>query len=106
MPETGKKLNEGVVVAVGPGAVSRDGAKLPMHVSVGETVLLPEYGGHTVSAREAARRRRDGGARTIRSFAPASPLALRALPAQVKIGEDELHLYREEDILGKFAPLK
>jgi hypothetical protein len=31
---------------------------------------------------------------------------LRALPAQVKIGEDELHLYREEDILGKFAPLK
>ena len=53
-----------------------------------------------------ARRRRDGGARTIRSFAPASPLALRALPAQVKIGEDELHLYREEDILGKFAPLK
>ena len=59
------------MVAVGPGALSRDGAKMPMHVSVGETVLLPEYGGHTV-----------------------------------KIGEDELHLYREEDILGKFAPLK
>jgi hypothetical protein len=61
LPETGKKLNEGVVVAVGPGAVSRDGAKLPMHVSVGETVLLPEYGGHTVSAREAL----GGGGATV-----------------------------------------
>lgn len=41
-------------------------------VQVGDKVLLPEYGGHTV-----------------------------------KMGEAELHLYREEDILGKFdAELK
>jgi chaperonin GroES len=25
---------------------------------------------------------------------------------QVKLGEDEFHLYREEDILGKFGELK
>ena len=108
LPETGKKLNEGVVVAVGPGAVSRDGAKLPMHVSVGETVLLPEYGGHTVSARQAgggARSCRRLRSRALRSSSPL-PSFFRALPPQVKIGEDELHLYREEDILGKFAPLK
>lgn len=36
-------------------------------VQVGDKVLLPEYGGHTV-----------------------------------KLGEDEYHLYREEDLLGKF----
>jgi chaperonin GroES len=54
------------VVAVGPGAVTREGKVLPMNVKVGDRVLLPEYGGHTV-----------------------------------KIGEDEMHLYRDEDILGK-----
>lgn len=51
---------------MGPGAVTREGKTLPMNVKVGDRVLLPEYGGHTV-----------------------------------KIGEDELHLYRDEDILGK-----
>lgn len=41
-------------------------------MQVGDKVLLPEYGGHTV-----------------------------------KMGDAELHLYREEDILGKFdAELK
>ncbi len=53
-------------MAVGPGAVTREGKVLPMNVKVGDRVLLPEYGGHTV-----------------------------------KIGEDEMHLYRDEDILGK-----
>lgn len=85
------------VVAVGPGATTKDGKTLPMSVKVssvdilahassgclseplplppslgpaqvGDRVLLPEYGGHTV-----------------------------------KLGEvDEFHLYRDEDILGKF----
>ncbi len=51
---------------MGPGAVGRDGKVLPMHVSVGDRILLPEYGGHTI-----------------------------------KVGEEELHLYRDEDILAK-----
>lgn len=67
LPETGKKLNEGEVVAVGPGAMTREGKLLPMNIKAGDKVLLPEYGGHFV-----------------------------------KLGEDEYHLYREEDILGRF----
>ena len=65
--DSGKKLNEGEVVAVGKGALSKDGSLLPMNVSVGDRVMLPEYGGHSV-----------------------------------KIGEEELFLFRDEDILGKF----
>lgn len=32
LPETGKKLNEGEVIAVGPGALTREGKTLPMNV--------------------------------------------------------------------------
>lgn len=53
---------------MGPGAKTKDGKIVPMSVDVGDRVLLPEYGGHTV-----------------------------------KLGEEEYHLYREEDILGKFT---
>ncbi len=62
LPDSGKKLNEGEVVAVGPGAMTKEGKVLPVNVAVGDRVLLPEYGGHTV-----------------------------------KLGEDEYHLYRDED---------
>ena len=34
-----------MVVAVGPGARSESGATLPMSVTVGDKVLLPEFGG-------------------------------------------------------------
>ena len=42
------QLNSGKVVAVGPGAHSRDGKLIPVSVKEGETVLLPEYGGTEV----------------------------------------------------------
>ncbi|KAA0150619.1 hypothetical protein FNF27_02626 [Cafeteria roenbergensis] len=48
LPESGVKKNEGEVVAVGPGALDRDGKRRAVAVAVGDTVLLPEYGGHTV----------------------------------------------------------
>ena len=48
LPENGKKLNEGEVVAVGPGATTRDGTRIPINVKAGDRVLLPEYGGHVV----------------------------------------------------------
>ena len=49
VPEAAQsKLNEGTVVAVGPGAVDRDGKIIPMTVKEGDNVLLPEYGGSTV----------------------------------------------------------
>jgi chaperonin GroES len=55
------------VIAVGPGGRKSDGTLIPVSVKVGDTVLLPEYGGHTV-----------------------------------KVGEEELQLFRDEDILGRF----
>eukprot|EP00271_Cylindrocystis_brebissonii_P012359 TRINITY_DN30788_c0_g1_i1.p1 TRINITY_DN30788_c0_g1~~TRINITY_DN30788_c0_g1_i1.p1 ORF type:complete len:103 (+),score=24.07 TRINITY_DN30788_c0_g1_i1:408-716(+) len=47
LPETAaSKLNSGKVVAVGPGAPSREGSVIiPCSVKEGDTVLLPEYGG-------------------------------------------------------------
>eukprot|EP01047_Picozoa_sp_COSAG01_P074266 COSAG01_NODE_12357_length_1753_cov_2.945586_3_plen_86_part_00 len=35
------KVNEGNVIAVGPGARDKDGGLIPMEVKVGDTVLLP-----------------------------------------------------------------
>ena len=61
------KTNEGEVIAVGPGRVTDTGAKIAVNVSVGDTVLLPEYGGTTLT-----------------------------------LGDEELSLFRDEDILGKF----
>lgn len=36
------------VLAVGPGAKTRDGNLVPMSVAVGDKVVLPEYGGVTM----------------------------------------------------------
>ncbi|KAI8816380.1 chaperonin 10-like protein [Fimicolochytrium jonesii] len=54
IPEQARStLNEGVVVAVGPGAPSKDGSSLrAMSVKQGERVLLPPYGGNTVKIAE------------------------------------------------------
>jgi hypothetical protein len=41
-----KKELEGEVIAVGPGAVGKDGARIQMVLKTGDRVLLPEYGGH------------------------------------------------------------
>ncbi|RLO10741.1 hypothetical protein DYB28_009288 [Aphanomyces astaci] len=68
LPDSGKNSQtEGEVVAVGPGARNHEGSLIPLGVSVGDKVLLPEYGGSVL-----------------------------------KLGEDEFHLYRDEEILGKF----
>eukprot|EP01026_Neomeris_dumetosa_P008027 TRINITY_DN125197_c0_g1_i1.p3 TRINITY_DN125197_c0_g1~~TRINITY_DN125197_c0_g1_i1.p3 ORF type:complete len:103 (-),score=16.12 TRINITY_DN125197_c0_g1_i1:70-378(-) len=65
LPDSGAKKNEGVVVAVGPGWQNKEGQLVPCSVKEGDTVLLPEYGGHTV-----------------------------------KLGEEEMQLFRDEDILA------
>lgn len=61
------KTNEGEVIAVGPGRVTEAGTKIAVSVTVGDKVLLPEYGGTTLT-----------------------------------LGDEELSLFRDEDILGKF----
>ncbi|KAJ8396300.1 hypothetical protein AAFF_G00018770 [Aldrovandia affinis] len=49
LPEKSQgKVLQATVVAVGPGATNKDGDLQPVSVNVGETVLLPEYGGTKV----------------------------------------------------------
>ena len=49
LPEASKKaLNMAKVVAAGPGRVSREGVKIDMSVKIGDTVVIPEYGGMTL----------------------------------------------------------
>jgi chaperonin GroES len=68
LPEAAQKRpNEGTVVSVGPGLKDEDGKFIPVSVSEGDSVLLPEYGG-----------------------------------TEVKLGDDTFHLFRDDDILGKF----
>lgn len=43
-----EKLNIGTVIAVGPGKILDDGKVRATLVKVGDTVLLPEYGGSKV----------------------------------------------------------
>ena len=47
IPDTAKeKPQEGVVVAIGPGRLSDDGgARIPMEVEVGDTVIYSKYAG-------------------------------------------------------------
>ena len=101
LPDSGKKLNEGEVVAVGPGALGKDGKRSPISVAIGDRVLLPEYGGHTVKVGED-----ECVCPGLRPPPPPpcpapAPLLLTHLfiprfPAR------RLFLYRDEDILGKF----
>ncbi|OZJ02081.1 10 kDa heat shock protein, mitochondrial [Bifiguratus adelaidae] len=49
IPEKAQEaLNEGYVVAVGKGALNKDGAHIAPQVNVGDKVLLPAYGGSNV----------------------------------------------------------
>ncbi|WIA12997.1 hypothetical protein OEZ86_006295 [Tetradesmus obliquus] len=49
LPESAvPKVNEGVVLAVGPGRRNKDGDLIPVGVKEGDKVLLPEYGGSLV----------------------------------------------------------
>ncbi|QPC79547.1 hypothetical protein HYE68_010299 [Fusarium pseudograminearum] len=53
LPESSvEKLNEAKVLAVGPGALDKKGNRLPMGVTVGDRVLIPQFGGSPVKAGE------------------------------------------------------
>ena len=45
MSTKGDQANIGTVIAVGQGNLTEDGKVVPMQVSLGSTVLLPEFGG-------------------------------------------------------------
>ena len=65
---TANQNNKGEILAVGAGARGQDGTIFPMNVSVGDKVLLPEYGGTTV-----------------------------------KVDDEELIIYKEMELLGRFT---
>ncbi len=49
IPDTAKeKPQEGKVIALGTGKLDDDGKIVPFNVKVGDTVLLPKYGGTEV----------------------------------------------------------
>jgi chaperonin GroES len=49
IPDTAKeKPQEGLVLAVGPGRFDDNGARVPLDVKVGDTVLYSKYGGTEV----------------------------------------------------------
>ncbi|KAI0840746.1 chaperonin Cpn10 [Hypoxylon sp. FL0890] len=53
LPESSvKELNEGKVLAVGPGALNQEGKRVPMGVQTGDRVLIPQYGGSPVKVGE------------------------------------------------------
>lgn len=50
LPESAQsKLNEGVILAAGPGRRNADGEMIPMELKVDDKVLLPQYGGNEVT---------------------------------------------------------
>ncbi|KAF9169898.1 10 kDa heat shock protein [Mortierella sp. AD011] len=49
IPEKSQEtLNEGYVIAVGKGSVTKEGKVIPLELKEGDKVLLPPYGGSTV----------------------------------------------------------
>ena len=49
IPDTAKeKPQQAKVIAVGPGKVADDGSRVPLEVSVGDTVLIGKYSGTDV----------------------------------------------------------
>lgn len=46
------KVLQGTVVAVGPGSRNQNGDVIPLSIKVGDSVLLPEYGGTKVEVEE------------------------------------------------------
>ena len=50
LPEAAQsKLNEGLVISVGPGKRDKDGNLLPMGIKADDKVLLPQYGGNEIT---------------------------------------------------------
>jgi chaperonin GroES len=47
-----EKPKQGEVIAVGPGKIEDDGKVVPLHVSVGDTVLFSSYAGTEVKSEE------------------------------------------------------
>lgn len=47
-----EKLNQGTVLAVGPGFTDTNGNKVAPQVKVGDQVLIPQYGGSSIKLKD------------------------------------------------------
>lgn len=47
-----EKLNQGTVLAVGPGFTDANGNKVTPQVQVGDQVLIPQYGGSAIKLKD------------------------------------------------------
>eukprot|EP00930_Biecheleria_cincta_P055080 TRINITY_DN4144_c0_g1_i1.p1 TRINITY_DN4144_c0_g1~~TRINITY_DN4144_c0_g1_i1.p1 ORF type:complete len:121 (-),score=33.85 TRINITY_DN4144_c0_g1_i1:286-594(-) len=66
LPDSAKQeMNQAKVLAVGVGRRNPKGELIPMNSKVGDTVIIPRYGG-----------------------------------TEIKLEEEEYHIYRDEDIVG------
>ena len=53
LPETAKeKPQRGTILAVGPGDRDEDGKRIPMDVSVGDTILFAKYSGTEIKVED------------------------------------------------------
>ncbi|KAI9012074.1 chaperonin GroS [Phycomyces nitens] len=53
IPEKAQEtLNQGHVVAVGKGALNKEGGHIPLQVAVGDKIILPPYGGSVVKIQD------------------------------------------------------
>lgn len=53
LPESSvKELNEAKVLSVGPGLLDKKGNRMPMGVTAGDRVLIPQFGGSPVKVGE------------------------------------------------------
>ena len=66
LPESSvEKLNEAKVLAVGPGAMDKEGNRLPMGVTIGDRVLIPQVGPPLPSEMTLARCKKSHEARLL-----------------------------------------
>jgi len=53
LPDTAKeKPQEGEIIAIGPGKIKDDGARIPMEVKVGDKVMFAKYAGTEIKLGE------------------------------------------------------
>ncbi|KAI9314267.1 chaperonin GroS [Dichotomocladium elegans] len=53
IPEKAQEAsNQGRVIAVGKGALNKDGSYLPLQVAAGDKVILPSFGGSSVKIQD------------------------------------------------------
>ncbi|GAB0137709.1 mitochondrial chaperonin Cpn10 homeolog b [Epichloe bromicola] len=102
LPESSvEKLNEGKVLAVGPGALDKKGNRMPMGVAIGDRVLIPSVGFLLPPlANPELRGMRPGNFAQWACHGVLMDIVQYG-GSPVKAGEEEYQLFRDSEILAK-----